>query len=318
MYREKSIAVVVPCHNEELLIKRVLETMPAYVDRVYVVDDCSTDQTSAIVESYIAQSNTNMVTLLKHEVNQGVGGAITTGYRQALEDGVEVIGVMAGDAQMDPEDLRLLVDPIVNGDADYTKGNRLVSGEAWYQIPRVRYLGNVMLSLMTKIASGYWHLFDSQTGFTAISRSAAQKIKWEKLWKGYGYPNHLLILLNIENCRVRDVPVKPVYNIGEKSGIRIWWVIPMISLLLFRGFWRRLFEKYVVRDAHPMVLFYTFGILSFLPGVILGVYLVIYRLLLGRTVAATSALFAMFLVMFGLNFIMFALWFDKADNEHLR
>jgi hypothetical protein len=231
---------------------------------------------------------------------------------------MDVIAVMAGDAQMDPDDLVLLVEPIVDGEADYTKGNRLASGEAWYQIPRVRYLGNVMLSLMTKIASGYWHLFDSQTGYTAISRSAALKIRWDKLWKRYGYPNHLLIMLNIENCRVRDVPVKPVYNIGEKSGIRIWRVIPTISLLLFRGFWRRLFEKYVVRDAHPLVLFYIMGMFSFLPGLLFGLYLVVYRFIVGRTVAPTSALFAMFLVMFGLNFIMFALWFDKEDNQHLR
>ncbi len=317
MYQEKSIAVVVPCYNEETLITHVLDTMPDYVDRIYVVDDQSTDRTVEVVQSYIARLDGDRVTLLQHTTNQGVGGAIITGYRRAAQDGMDVIVVMAGDAQMDPDDLPLLIQPIVDGEADYTKGNRLSSGQAWHQIPRVRYLGNVALSLMTKAASGYWHIFDSQTGYTAISREAVEAIDLDRLWKRYGYPNHLLIMLNIHNFRVKDVPVRPVYNVGEKSGIRIWRVIPSISLLLLRGFLLRLFQKYVVRDAHPMVLFYLFGVLSLIPGLIFGAYLFVYRLFVGA-VSPTSALFAMFLVMFGLNFLMFALWFDMSENRHLR
>lgn len=317
MYRDTSIAVVVPCYNEELLITRVMDTMPDYVDRIYIVDDRSKDRTVEIVEDYIQQHQPSRVTLIVHEVNQGVGGAIITGYRQAYDDDMAVVAVMAGDAQMDPDDLEVIIAPVVAGEADYTKGNRLATGEAWNQIPRVRYLGNVLLSLMTKIASGYWHIFDSQTGYTAISRKAIATLNWDKLWKRYGYPNHLLIMLNIHNFAVRDVPVKPVYNVGEKSGIRIWRVIPTISLLLLRGFLSRLFEKFVVRDAHPLVLFYIVGTLSFIPGFLLGVYLVLYRIIAGP-VAPTSALFAMFLIMFGLNFLMFALWFDMDANRHLR
>lgn len=317
MYRDTSIAVVVPCYNEELLITRVMDTMPDYVDRIYVVDDRSKDRTVKIVQDYIQQHQPSRVTLIVHEINQGVGGAIITGYRQAYDDDMQVVAVMAGDAQMDPEDLDLIIEPVVKGEADYTKGNRLASGEAWNQIPRVRYLGNVLLSLMTKIASGYWHIFDSQTGYTAISREAIAALNWDKLWKRYGYPNHLLIMLNIHSFAVRDVPVKPVYNVGEKSGIRIWRVIPTISLLLLRGFLNRLFEKFVVRDAHPLVLFYIVGTLSFIPGMLMGFYLLLYRIFAGP-VAPTSALFVMFLIMFGLNFLMFALWFDMDANRHLR
>ncbi|MCA9913683.1 MAG: glycosyltransferase family 2 protein, partial [Anaerolineae bacterium] len=197
MYRDTSIAVVVPCYNEELLITRVMDTMPDYVDRIYIVDDRSKDRTVEIVEDYIQQHQPSRVTLIVHEVNQGVGGAIITGYRQAYDDDMAVVAVMAGDAQMDPDDLEVIIAPVVAGEADYTKGNRLATGEAWNQIPRVRYLGNVLLSLMTKIASGYWHIFDSQTGYTAISRKAIATLNWDKLWKRYGYPNHLLIMLNI-------------------------------------------------------------------------------------------------------------------------
>ncbi len=317
MYHQASLAVVVPCYNEELLITRVLETMPVYVDRIYVVDDLSRDRTAQVVEEYIARTGADRIELIRHTTNQGVGGAIVTGYKRALQDGVDVVAVMAGDAQMDPADLHLIVEPVADGQAEYAKGNRLASGEAWHQIPRVRYLGNVFLSLLTKIASGYWHIFDSQTGYTAISRAALERLSLDRLWKRYGYPNHILVMLNVHNCRVRDVPVRPVYNIGERSGIRIWRVIPTISVLLLRSFVSRLFHKYIVRDSHPLVLFYLFGTLTFVPGLLLGLYLVIYRLTVG-SVAPTSAVFAMFLTMFGLNFLMFAMWFDMDYNRHLK
>lgn len=317
MYKDKKIGVVVPCHNEELLIIRVIETMPEFVDVIYIVDDLSKDNTVQIVQTYMQENPDSKVVLLIHEVNQGVGGAITTGYLRAAEDKMDVVAVMAGDAQMDPDELDTVIDPVVIGECDYVKGNRLSTGEAWHHIPRVRYLGNTALSLMTKVASGYWHIFDSQTGYTAISREAIERIHWDQLWKRYGYPNHLLIMLNIENYRVRDVPVTPIYNIGEQSGIRIWRVIPTISLILLRGFFYRLFQKYVIRDAHPLILFYFFGSVTLIPGLIFGLYLLIHRLFVGP-VAATSALFAMFLVLFGLNFIMFALWFDMDDNRRLR
>lgn len=317
MYEEKRIAVVVPCYNEALLITRVLSTMPAFVDRVYVVDDRSKDDTVALVQNYIQDNHTTHITLIVHEVNQGVGGAITTGYLRAAEDEMDVIAVMAGDAQMDPDELHTVIEPVVRGECDYVKGNRLSTGEAWHLIPRTRYLGNTVLSLLTKIASGYWHVYDSQTGYTAISRQAVQSLAWDRMWKRYGYPNHLLIMLNIQSYRVRDVPVSPVYNIGEQSGIRIWRVIPTISLLLLRGFFTRLWEKYVIRDAHPLILFYFFGLLCFVPGMLFGTYLFFTRLFVGP-VAATSALFAMFLVMFGLNFLLFALWFDMDLNRDLR
>jgi glycosyltransferase involved in cell wall biosynthesis len=317
MYRDNSIAVVVPCHNEQLLITRVMDTMPDFVDRVYIVDDHSSDQTVEVVKNYLITSQTQRITLIEHPTNQGVGGAIVTGYKQAIQDNMAVVVVMAGDAQMDPEDLPAIIEPVALGEVDYVKGNRLVSGEAWEQIPRVRYLGNVFLSLLTKVASGYWHIFDSQTGYTAISLKALKTLNLDHLWKRYGYPNHMLVLLNIHNFAVRDVPIRPVYGVGEKSDLRIWRVIPSISLLLLRGFMTRLFQKYVVRDAHPLVLFYLFGTLTFIPGFLFGVYLFLYRLFNGP-VAATSTLFAAFMVLFGLNFLMFAMWFDMDYNRNLR
>ena len=162
---------------------------------------------------------------------------------------------------MDPADLLTLVEPVARGEVDYAKANRLVCGEAWKLIPRTRYLGNAVLSLLTKIASGYWHVADSQTGYTAISRSMLAQLDLDRIYRGYGFPNDMLVHLNVWNARVRDFPSRPVYGVGEQSGIKLRRVVPRISWLLLKGFFWRLREKYVIRDFHPLVFFYALGIL---------------------------------------------------------
>jgi len=197
------------------------------------------------------------------------------------------------------------------------KGNRLFRGESWQMIPHYRYLGNAVLSLLTKIASGYWHIADSQSGYTAISRLALERLDLDHIYQRYGMPNDLLVKLNVGNFRVCDVSVRPVYNVGEASGIRLRKVIPTISWLLFRGFCWRLKEKYILRDFHPLVFFYGMGLLLFPVGTWLGLYLLLYRLFVGP-VAATSALFAAFLMISGLQSLFFAMWFDMDYNRHLK
>lgn len=316
MFENVTVAVVVPCYNEEKLIARVIETMPEWVDCIYVVDDQSHDNTVATVQKYVNQQP-GRVQLICHEVNQGVGGAIATGYKAACQDKMAVTVVMAGDAQMDPSDLPAIVGPVARGECDYSKGNRLFTGDAWNQIPRVRYLGNSMLSLLTKIASGYWHIADSQSGYTAINLRALQTINWDEMYKRYGQPNDLLVRLNVYNFRVADVPIKPIYGIGEKSGIRPIRMVPRLSLLILKLFWFRMWHKYVIRDFHPLIFFYFLGLCLFLPGSLFGLYLILFRFLVG-TVAATSALFAVFLFVTGLQAIFFAMWFDMDYNKHLR
>jgi len=242
MYRNHTIAAVVPAYNEETLISRVIETMPDYVDRIVVVDDASKDGTISTVNGYLPQMNERLH-LIRHETNQGVGGAIATGYEWCRDHEVDVAVVMAGDAQMDPADLPALLDPVVSGEVDYAKGNRLFTGDAWNQIPKVRYLGNSGMSLLTKIASGYWHVADSQCGYTAINLKALEAIDWDQMYKRYGQPNDLLVRLNVCNLRVRDVPVRQVYNIGEKSGVKPLRMIPKLSWLLFRLFLYRMVQK---------------------------------------------------------------------------
>lgn len=316
MYKNKSIAVVVPAYNEEKMISQVLNTMPEFVDTVIVVDDASTDRTSEVVASHHAYLHTQLV-LLQHSCNQGVGSAIITGYKYAVSHDIDLVAVMAGDGQMDPDDLPRLIDPIIAGKADYTKGNRLFRGESWQLIPHYRYLGNAVLSLLTKIASGYWHITDSQSGYTVISHQALQRLDLDGIYKRYGMPNDLLIALNINNFRVKDVSIRPIYNIGEVSGIKLRKVIPSISLLLVRGFFKRLFAKYIIRDFHPLIFFYGMGLTILPSGIFFGMYLLYYRLFLG-SVASTSALFSAFLIISGMQSLFFAMWFDMDYNNKLR
>jgi glycosyltransferase involved in cell wall biosynthesis len=316
MYKGKRICVVVPAYNQERLVGRVIETIPEYVDQIAVVDDGSSDATADVVAGYQISLAGRLV-LLRHSSNQGVGAARVTGYKWSRERGFDAVVSMDADGQMDPADLGVLLDPVVEGRADYAKGNRLSSGDAWKTIPRVRYLGNAALSLLTKIASGYWHVADSQTGYTAINLRMLEAVDWDRTYRRYGCPNDYLVRLNVCNARVRDVPVKPVYRTGERSGIRYRKVIPRLSWLLLRLFVWRLVQKYVIRDFHPLVFFYLAGFLSGVVSAALLVRLVLSWATQGHVPQMTALALGFFAVM-SIQFTCFAMWFDMEANRDLR
>jgi len=303
---------VVPAHNEEKLIAETVGTIPPFVDRIYIVDDRSTDDTVSAVRAL----EDPRVELIEHERNLGVGGAILTGYKRARDDGVDVTAVMAADAQMDPEDLETLAGAVARGEVDYAKANRLFTGQAWEVIPRYRYLGNAVLSLLTKIASGYWHVADSQSGYTAISLQYLQLLDLDRIYERYGFPNDLLVHLNVWNARVRDYPSRPIYGVGERSGIRLRRVVPTISWLLLKGFFWRMREKYVIRDFHPLVFFYFLGIVATLLGLGLGIAELVLRIMGNDITPATIVLVALLLIS-GSQFTLFAMWFDMESNRDL-
>ena len=313
MFNNKTVAVVVPAYNEKLLIERTVNTIPQFIDYVVVINDCSTDNTVQILNKLTRKR----LVPIHHEVNQGVGGAIATGYKWGRDNNIDIAVVMAGDAQMDPEDLPSLLEPVANGEVDYAKGNRLFTGEAYKVIPKVRYFGNSVLSLLTKVASGYWHVADSQTGYTAINKKALATIDWDKMYKRYGQPNDLLVKLNIYNFKVRDVPVKPVYNIGEKSGIKIRKVIFTIPNLLLKLFFTRMREKYIIRNFHPLVFFYFLGFIFFLASLFLFGRMFYMWFLNGR-IPPINALAAMFSFMSSSMFTLFGMWFDMESNKDLK
>jgi len=308
----KRVAVVVPAHDEEKLIADTIRSIPDFVDRVIVVDDKSGDGTVAAVRAL----NYQRVEVIEHERNLGVGAAILTGYHRAIDERIDVTAVMAADAQMDPGDLETLVGPVARGEVDYAKANRLFTGRAWEIIPRYRYLGNAFLSLMTKIASGYWHVADSQSGYTAISLEMLELLDLDRIYPRYGFPNDMLVHLNVWNGRVRDYPSRPIYGVGERSGIRLRKVVPGISWLLFKGFWWRMWQKYVIRDFHPLVFFYLLGIVMTVLGLGLGIAEIVLRIEGNQITAATVVLVALLLI-FGSQFSLFAMWFDMESNKDL-
>ncbi len=312
MIEGKTLAVVVPAHNEEALILDTLAGLPTIVDRVYVVDDRSPDGTAARVEEYARRDG--RVVLIRHERNGGVGAAIVSGYRAALVERIDLVAVMAADNQMEPADLPVLAGAVARGECDYAKANRLVTGEAFKQIPKVRYFGNAILSLLTKMASGYWRVADSQSGYTVISREALSTLDLDRLYPRYGFPNDVLVHLNVDSRRVRDYPSRPIYGVGERSGIRLHRVVPTIAFLLFRRFWWRLWARYVVRDFHPLVFFYLFGTILAVAGTLLGLF-VAYRRLDGHAITTPTIVLVALMVISGFQSLFFAMWFDMEYNR---
>lgn len=312
-YRDKTIGVVVPAYNEELLIGDTLRSMPRFVDKIYVVDDCSLDMTSEVAQK-ISKTDPRIVTI-RHEANRGVGAAIATGYEKALEDGIDISAVMAGDNQMDGNQLPSLLDPIIDGKADYTKGNRLLNSEFRVGMSNWRVLGNTILTFLTKIATGYWHLMDPQNGYAAISRDALERIDLNSLYPRYGYCNDILVKLNVCGFRVMDITMPARYG-TEKSKIRYRKYIPKVSWLLLKDFLWRLKMKYIWLSFHPLVLFYVLGFILMPMGILGGLYALYYKFVIGGPLFVSGVL-AILLTIIGMQFLFFAMLFDMQVNSSL-
>jgi len=323
MYRGKTIGVVVPAYNEEGLVGEVIDTLPAYVDRAYVVDDCSTDGTWAEIRRHaeavnrtpvenppVTDGGTELdlrVEPIQHEENRGVGGAIKTGYLRSLEDGIDVTAVMGGDGQMDPDMLDHILDPVVEGRVEYAKGNRLLDRDR-ADMPAFRQVGNFLLTFLTKVSSGYWKMMDPQNGYTAISREALAAVGIDEMYEDYGYCNDLLVRLNVKNARVADVPRRAVYA-DEESHIDYKTYIPRVSSLLLRDFLWRLRVKYFVNDFHPLPLFYYLGALGAGSGVL--------SLLDGLGDEDRGLAGSLLLFLAGSLLVLLAMVFDLEQNKDL-
>lgn len=270
MFEGLRVAVVVPAFREQEHIAKVITSMPALVDHVIVVDDASPDGTSAAA-SAVQDPRTEV---LRHEVNKGVGGAIVTGHRRALELGADVSVVMAGDGQMDPKHLPRLLQPLVRDGYAFAKANRFYSATSYSGMPTHRIIGNVVLTFMTKAASGYWNLVDPQNGYTAITRECLERLPLDRLAERYEFENDQLIWLNIIDARAVDVPIPALYG-TEVSSIRLNAVVPRLTLLLFRGFWRRVWLKYVLWSFSAVALLLITGCLLLTFGTAVGIWAMI-------------------------------------------
>jgi glycosyltransferase involved in cell wall biosynthesis len=308
MYKGQSVAAVVPAYNEEKLIGKVIQTMPEFVDRIFIVDDNSSDSTSAVAEGL----HDPRVRILRHERNTGVGGAVLDGHRAVVEEGVDIAVVMAGDAQMDPAYLPALLDPIVDEGYGFTKANRFFSMESFSGMPRHRIWGNVILGFATKLASGYWHLFDPQNGYTAIRRTVLERLPLGQIALGYPFENDLLIHLNILNVRAKDVPVPAVYG-DEVSRLRVRSTAPQIASVLFRGFWKRMWWKYVLWTFSPIAMLFFSGLLLTLFGFFFGLGVFVLAVS-GTTPTAATVMISVGPLLVGVNFLVQALVLDIQES----
>jgi glycosyltransferase involved in cell wall biosynthesis len=308
MFEQMRVAVVVPAYNEEKLIAQTVRSVPEFVDVIVVIDDCSKDRTSAEAMAV----GDHRLTLLRHARNTGVGGAICDGHAEALRLGCDVSVVMAGDGQMDPAYLPALLAPIAEGHLLFTKANRFYSRRSYRGMPTHRIIGNVLLSFMTKLSSGYWHLFDPQNGYTAIHRAALERLDLDRLARNYTFENDLLISLNILGVPACDVPIPAVYG-NEVSTMRLYRVIPLLLGKLFRGFWRRIFLKYVMLSFSPVALLLFTGLALLGFGGLVGAWVVWHTL--GPPVATTgSVLLAALPVLSGLHLLVTALMLDIQES----
>jgi glycosyltransferase involved in cell wall biosynthesis len=365
MLNNKTVAVVIPAYNEEAQIGKVLEGMPAFVDRMVVVNDLSADSTAGEVLAAIRKDGTghasgqigprtiepdfyneaemvlqehdrteierfvpsevvnsdpggSRIILINHLKNGGVGAAIARGYKWCKDNNIDCTAVMAGDGQMDPSELESICRPVTDEGIDYVKGNRLVHRSAKLVIPRTRYFGNSILSILTKMASGYWRVSDTQTGYTAISLEALRKIDLPAIYRRYGMPNDMLVKLNIARCTIKEVEIKPVYRVGERSKMKIMRVIPRVSWLLFKAFFRRIWIRYFKRDFHPLFLLYMLAFFLGLASIPFLVEILQNLFVAGKVTPNSILVIYIFLVISGLQSWFFAMWMDIQDNDRLQ
>ncbi|WP_128905548.1 glycosyltransferase family 2 protein [Halorubrum amylolyticum] len=325
MYDGRSVGVVVPAYNEAGHVGGVIETMPGYVDRIYAVDDASTDGTWEEIRDCARRINGRAaepspergagpprVVTLRHDRNRGAGAAVKTGYSRALDDGVDVVAVMDGDGQMDPAHLERIVAPVAAGEVTYAKGNRLSSRRDCERMSRWRLFGNVALTLLTRASSGYWEVSDPQNGFTAISNDGLRRVRFERLYDEYGFLNHLLFALNLDREEIADISHPSEYG-DETSSIRYATFVPRLSALLARNFLERIGRSYVLRRFHPLVVCYALGATVTFTGIFGGIYALssaaVDAFLGGMVSVSVGAIGGLLLTL--------GMWFDVSENDGL-
>lgn len=322
MYEGRSVAVIIPAYNEEAHVAEVIDSVPAFVDRVYAIDDASDDATWSTIQAIARRINRESseqhagfperIVPIRHEENRGAGGTVITGYRHALADRIDVTAVMDGDGQMDPTDLDRIVAPVATGQVEYAKGNRLHQRTDWAAMSRWRLFGNALLTMLTRAASGYWDMSDPQNGYTAISMDALGDLPLDRLYQRYGFLNDVLVQLNCNREPIADVSHEGKYG-EETSGIRYRQFIPGLSALLAKRFTRRITRMYLVQKFHPLVLGYLLGPIVILTGM-LG---------LGSAAAGigdgslTAVLLGGTLSTLGVTLLVLAIAYDVQENEGL-
>ena len=308
---QAKVAVVIPCFRAEKSIERVTLAIPSTVDLIICVDDASDDATRSVIERLVSADD--RVILVQHENNKGVGGATISGYLRALEEGADILVKMDSDGQMDPSFIPDLVNPIMNGRADYVKGNRFFDIETVKEMPLIRLFGNAALSFANKVSTGYWRLFDPTNGFTAIHANILYMIPLDKVHKRYFFESDMLFRASILRCCVMDVPMQAVYR-DEKSGLSIMNAMVTFPFLQARNLCKRILYNYFIRD-------FSVASLNLLVGIPLIIFGLIYGALAwwesadtGVSATAGTVMLSAFPVLVGLQLLLNFLQHDVASE----
>jgi glycosyltransferase involved in cell wall biosynthesis len=312
MYRGLTVAVAIPAFRAEATIGPVVAALPALVDRVVVVDDASPDGTATVLAALAGRPDAR-VEVIRHERNRGVGGAMKTAFRRCLELGVDVVVKMDSDGQMDPAQLGPLLDALVDTGCDYAKGNRFLDGHALRAMPRVRLFGNLALTFLTKMASGYWHIFDPQNGYVAARASILRRLELEDIADDYFFENDMLVHINILEGRVVDVPMPARYG-DERSSMRLGVVLRRFPWRLVDRLRKRVWQRYVVRDFSPVALFLFLGTPLLLAGVGFGAWAWYQSSKTGIVASTGTVMLSVLPIVIGFQLILQAILLDISSS----
>lgn len=307
--RQTTIAVVIPCYRVRKHILDVISQVPACVDRVYVVDDACPDSSGQYVLEYCADPR---VTVLWNEINRGVGGTVVAGYRRAIEDGADIVVKIDGDGQMDPSLIPALINPIIEGEADYTKGNRFYDLTKISRMPTARLIGNAALSFMSKLSTGYWDIFDPTNGYTAVHASVAARLPLEKISQRYFFETDMLFRLGTVRAVVADVSMDSRYG-DEVSGLSIPRVVGEFAMKHLRNLIKRVFYTYFLRDMSIASLELVAGLCLLGFGLVYGLAHWIQSYGNNMVTSAGTVMLAALPVLVGLQFVLAFLGYDIAS-----
>lgn len=308
---QKTVKRVLPDKDADYKTKSIM-----YRRADEILEEINEKEKKFFPKHEVVCENNNRLVLINMAKNSGVGSAMAVGYKWMKDRKIDCVVSMDGDGQMDPSELIKLCEPVIKGEADWVKGNRLSHPAAVHIMPRRRFFGNAILTILTKIASGYWKVSDTQTGYTAISLDALNKIKLYKLYKRYGMPNDRIIRLNMADCSMKEVPVTPVYDIGEDSTMKIRKVVWPIAWLLLTSFFKRLWVKYLYKSFHPLFILYHLALILLIASVPYGIK-ILYYVIHGFKSNPVTVLAFVFLFISGFQSLLFAMWMDMMDNQKL-
>lgn len=314
MYKNLRVAAILPCYNEEKLIAKTINTLPDFVDDIIAVDDLSNDGTWKIIQS-LAKKN-KRISPIHHAVNQGIGGSYISGFEKALANDADLVFTMAGDAQCNQDYMSNMIDTLLEEKLDYVKANRFVHLEELKQMPAFRRIGNTVITILTKFSSGYYSIFDSQNGYGVFTRKTLENLPTKNIGRRYDYENTLLISLSIMGARIKDEPVPAIYG-DEESTIPVFKTTLRALRVVWRGFWRRIYNKYVVINFHPIALFIFSGLLLGGAGIIFGIYIIAAKLISDVTPSSGTVMLAVLPIILGFQLLLSAITMDM-NNEDTR